>query len=641
MANSTLLHRGKQLARYLATDRGRRIGKLTLTFFGGFFLAAGALLGRFQPLALGFVCGVSRGIPALLAALGGCAGYLTFWGSSGVQGVAWMIGGLLAQLLGDPELRRRRKLLMPALAALVVSGTGVLFQLRFGDETPVADYLLRVAEAMGSAAVFCACVESRGGPADWLAQAVFVLALAQVMPVRYLGLGYVAAGFLGAGGSFPAAALAGLALDLAQVTKVKMTGVLCLGFCLRLIPRQNKWVSSLCPAAAFLQVALLSGGWDVLPLPGLVLGGALAGLFPGLGAPPGPVHRRGETAVAQVRLEQMALILRKMEQSLRLIREPELDRASVLLRAVDSACDTCPERRQCKARPACTALQESILEQPGLGNSDLPDQCRKPARLLGELRRGQESLRRMKGDRNRLNAYRTAVVEQYGFLSEFLQDLSDDLAQRRDYRTPRFRADVGMSTRSAQPENGDTCVWFSGTGNMYYILLCDGMGTGPGAREESRVAAEHLKSLLSIGFPEEYALRNLNTMAILRDMGGCTTVDLVALSLDTGRGRLYKWGAAGSWLLCGGSLRKIGTAGPPPGLSQQARETVDRLSLGGGEVLILLSDGAGEEGLLRKDWTAPSLSPGEMAAAILEHGSASGDDGTAVVIRLLSGTPTQ
>ena len=160
------------------------------------------------------------------------------------------------------------------------------------------------------------------------------------------------------------------------------------------------------------------------------------------------------------------------------------------------------------------------------------------------------------------------------------------------------------------------------------------MGTGSGAARESREAAQLLKGLLQAGFPAEYALRSLNSLAVLRELGGCTTVDLVRLQLDTGRGTLYKWGAASSYLLKNGQLRKIGTAGPPPGLSVQARETVDRLSLSGGEVLILLSDGAGEDMLLRTPWSVRSPSPGGLAAALVEQGAQAGDDATVAVVGL-------
>jgi len=370
-----------------------------------------------------------------------------------------------------------------------------------------------------------------------------------------------------------------------------------------------------------------------MPLPGLLLGGLARVTLPGLGKLE-PRRRRGEAAVAQLRLEQMALCLRSMERSLLLTAPVLPDRAALLERAQHTACDTCPERRGCKGR--LETLTEQLLEQPGLGEEDLPRTCRKGSRLLTELRRGQEQLRRMKGDRRRLESYQCAAREQYAFLADFLETLAQELGRREDWQPPRFTPEVAMSTRSHREENGDRCLWFPGTGNHYYILLCDGMGTGAGAARESREAAGLLKQMLTAGFPAEYALRSLNSLAVLRELGGCTTVDLVQLQLDTGRGTLYKWGAASSYLLKDGQLRKIGTAGPPPGLSQQARETVDRLSLGGGEVLILLSDGAGEDILLRSEWTAPVPPPGEIAAAIIERGSQEADDATVAVVRLKS-----
>jgi stage II sporulation protein E len=183
-------------------------------------------------------------------------------------------------------------------------------------------------------------------------------------------------------------------------------------------------------------------------------------------------------------------------------------------------------------------------------------------------------------------------------------------------------------------DNGDRCLRFAGAGCRYYVLLCDGMGTGPAAVQEGKAAASLLRELLLAGFPAEYALRSLNSLSILRNFGGCATVDLLLLQLDTGKGTLYKWGAAASYLMKAGQYRKIGTAGPPPGLSQSCRETVDRLSLSRGELLILLSDGVCEEGLLNSARTTLSLLPGELAAAILEQEIPGGDDATAVVVRL-------
>ena len=612
---------------------GRRAAVLGLWAGGGFLLAAAAVEGRFQPLALGLLCAGTGGWSAVAAALGAALGYRWFWGRGAVQAMFWLGAGLAVDLgLGDRGISRRQTLLLPACAAVIVAGGGVLWLFRWADFTPIPTYLTRVALALCATAIFRAFLERRGSWADWLAQSLLVLSLSQIA-VLGVNLGCAAAGYFAAQGSLASAALAGLGLDLGRPAGVGMTGAMCLAFCLRLIPGRPRWLDAFAPALAYIPVMALSGKFDLSPVPGLLAGGVVRLTLPGLGRLE-PRKRRGETAVAQLRLEQMALALRHMEQSLLLTAPVSPDRGAVLDRASRAACDFCPERRGCRGR--LEELAESLLEQPGLGEEDLPRGCRKPARLLGELRRGQEQLRRMKGDRKRLESYQCAARDQYAFLADFLQNLAEELGSRKNEHTHRFTPEVAMSTRSHREENGDRCLWFAGTGSDYYVLLCDGMGTGAGAARESREAAELLKRMLQAGFPAEYALRSLNSLAVLRELGGCTTVDLVRLHLDTGRGTLYKWGAASSYLLKNGQLRKIGTASPPPGLNVQARETVDRLSLSGGEVLILLSDGAGEDVLLRTEWTAPEPSPGGLAAALVERGAEEGDDATVAVVRLNS-----
>ena len=73
----------------------------------------------------------------------------------------------------------------------------------------------------------------------------------------------------------------------------------------------------------------------------------------------------------------------------------------------------------------------------------------------------------------------------------------------------------------------------------------------------------------------------------------------------------------------------------------ETRESVTRLSLSRGEVLILLSDGVDGEGALRREDLTPDVPPGELAETILERGCGKGeDDATAVAIRLRSTGPS-
>ena len=611
-------------------ERGRGSLRRSWGLLAGMTLSAAALAGDFQPLPLGLLCAAPPTGQSVLLALGGALGYGIFWGREGLQGAAWMAGGLAASLIGNTG--RSRHLLRSALAALTVAGTGVLFQLRWGDQTSVGMFLLRVAAAAGSAAVFSLWREQREGWSRRAVQTMGVLALAQISPLRYLDLGYAAAGILGAAGSFPSAVLGGLALDLSGIAPVPMTGAICLGCCLRQVPGGGNWWGCLSPGLGYVIFSVLSGEWDIRPLPPLLLGGALAGMYPEQVRRLEVRPRAGEAAVAQVRLERMALALGQMEQALAGVREPEADCAALLERAGAEACDTCPERKGCKARAAARQLPVSILTQPGLGEEDLPRGCRKSTRLLTALRRSQEQLRRIRGDRSRVQLCRTAVREQYQFLARYLRGISDDLAARRDAAPVRFSPEVGCSSRSAGEVSGDRCSWFAGTGSSYFVLLCDGMGTGEAAARESEAAETLLQQMLQAGIPAESALRSFNSLAILRQLGGCSTVDLLQLQLDSGRGTLYKWGAASSCLVAGGQLRRLGEQTPPPGISQQAREQIQRLSLARGELLILHSDGVGEGSLLQlpgKDRTV-----GEIAAWILEQSPEQTDDATVAVVRL-------
>ena len=166
------------------------------------------------------------------------------------------------------------------------------------------------------------------------------------------------------------------------------------------------------------------------------------------------------------------------------------------------------------------------------------------------------------------------------------------------------------------------------------------MGTGIGAAQEGQTAASLLRQMLTAGFPAEHALRSLNSLLALRGRAAAVTIDLAELRLDTGRVTVYKWGAAPSLLLSEGLVDKIGTAGPPPGLSvTDGREMVERLSLRRGEILVLLSDGVDGERVRKGRAVHTSLPPDLLADEILERGMKSmDDDATVVIIRLTAGT---
>ena len=626
-------NRQLQVKKWAHRPEIRLVAKIAGCFLAGILLSGASLAHSPLPLTMSLIC-VLYGWQAVVLAVGGGLGYVLFWGQAGYQGLLWIALALpVALLTGKKRILQELPLMLPAVGALIVAASGLAFQILLQDATSVPVYLLRVAVGAGGAKLFDLVLDRRDPVVDWVIQSIGVLALSQVVIFGDFSLGYPAAGLLAAVGAFPAAALAGLALDLAQVTPTPMTAVLSLAYLVRTIPFRQKWVPYLAPVSVYVLVMGLCGLQDLTPVAGLLVGGAL-----GLLVPPKPElsRRRGETGMIQVQLELMSVCLGEMQQLLLEAPEVPIDEKSILARAKERACGGCPNRRSCQT--CLSDLPEDLLHRTLVDTTSLPLVCRKPGRMIQEIRRGQEQLRTIKADRERQGEYRSATIQQYQFLSHFLQHLSDQLPRSRRQRQ-KFHPEVAVCTAGRDAANGDRTLWFAGTGCKYYILLCDGMGTGAGAAEAGQMAASLLQRMLTAGCPGHYALRSVNSMLTLRGQAGAVTMDLAEVSLDTGRVLLYKWGAAPSYILREEYAEKIGTVGPPPGLSiLDSRETTDRLSLRRGEVLILVSDGVDGEAALRRMGGISAQPPGELAAKILEYGARdSEDDATVAAVCLCPG----
>lgn len=632
MSVEAYVRQGRHTVRRWLVDPRMQLIWRCLAYFGAGFGLTAASLGNFAlPLAMGLVCAVT-GWSAMLAAAGGSLGYLVFWGNAGYQGLVWLFVGLGAALfLGDRKITARTPYLMPAVAGFIVSAAGVAAQLWMQDTTPIPYYILRILLSAASTWVFAQVMQGRNPVLEWVTWGFAVLALAQILPVPYLGLGYITAGGLSVASAFPAAALAGVALDLADITPLPMTAVLCAAYLVRFLPRYPKWLASLAPCMVCVGVMALHGAVDITPLPGLFLGGVVGQFLP---SPKNLAHRRGETGVAQVRLEMAAGVLSQTEQMLMETAQRPVDEEALMIRAAERACAGCPCRKTCKDVERLARQPTSLLHEPLTNTQELPVVCRKSGRVLSELHRAQEQLRSIRADRLRQQEYRAAVVQQYQFLSTYLQELSDQLSQRPGSTKARYSAYTRIFGNCPKEDNGDRCLMFPGTRCRYYVILCDGMGTGLGAVQEAKTAGNMLQKLLTAGYPAAYALRSLNSLCALRERAGAVTVDLLELELDTGKASLYKWGAAPSYIVTNFGADRVGCVTPPPGISViDTREAVERFSLRRGELLVMVSDGVDQDAVLRCCQSMAGTPPAEIGPAILAGGR-SEDDATAVIIRL-------
>ena len=632
-----LVRKGKYtLRRWLMDPRVHTVLRAVGYALAGFLFSAASLGNVPLPLALGLVVACDRW-QALLAAVGGALGYLLFWGEDAYVCLVWLILGLAAAMLAGGS-KRTAEFLLPAVAGLVTAACGVLFQLLAEDAPSVLLYFLQVGLAAGSGWLFARVQRGRNPVFDWITCGLGVLALAQIMPFPYVGLGYIAAGVLVNSSAFPAAALAGLALDLARVTGVPMTAVTACACLLRLLPRYPKWLCAFAPCTVYITIMGISGQWDLYPLPGLLIGGVVGVFLPG---PARTSYRRGETGVAQVRLEMAAGVLSQTRQLLLETRETAVDEDALVVRAAERACSTCPFRKNCKDSKRLAMLSGVLLHKPLLNAEELPITCRKSGRFLAELHRSQEQLCSILSDRERQREYRAALMQQYGFLTEFLRGLSDQLARKHATVPQVYAPQIYCCGNRPEWKNGDRCLRFPGVGCRYYVVLCDGMGTGPGAVQEGKTAGEMLRRLLSAGYPAAHALKSLNSLCALRERAGAVTVDMLELQLDSGKATLYKWGAAPSYIVTAVGAEKLGTAGPPPGLSvTDGEELTIPITLRRGQTVLLVSDGIPEEEALHCCAEHRMAQPEELADRLLSCARMGGEDDATVIAVRLTGTAT-
>lgn len=81
--------------------------------------------------------------------------------------------------------------------------------------------------------------------------------------------------------------------------------------------------------------------------------------------------------------------------------------------------------------------------------------------------------------------------------------------------------------------SGDAGTYFKREDGTLYVLLCDGMGSGPGAGRESSWLSRLLEQFLMAGVETGHALATLNSALALRgeEEGGFTTVDLLQVEI--------------------------------------------------------------------------------------------------------------
>lgn len=412
-----------------------------------------------------------------------------------------------------------------------------------------------------------------------------------------------------------AGACAGLAADLVPETPALLLTVAygCGGALAAFYGRLPR----ILPAAAFsLPIMTLAVLLDAGPPRQLLLsclaGGAAYLLLPRRWLPPcaeraARADAPGETAKPR-RLEQSAAALRSLYDSF--FRDtapaPPENPSVIFDRAAEQVCRSCVLCAICWQQnynatynafnDACPALLRRGTAQP----EDFPlyftARCvhlrEFVAAVNGELR--LFLLRRQY--HRQLTCSRRQAQEQYAQMGDLLAAAAHAPAEEPTGPVG-YRVSSALRPKEGQQLCGDQLATVE-TGGMLYLLLSDGMGSGPEAHREAALTVRLLEQFLRAGIEAAPALKTLNSALALRgETGGAfTTIDLLALRRSTGEATLYKYGAAPSYLKHTAHVTRFTAHSLPAGLQATTEPPeVTRLALPAGSYFVMISDGIADE----------------------------------------------
>lgn len=163
---------------------------------------------------------------------------------------------------------------------------------------------------------------------------------------------------------------------------------------------------------------------------------------------------------------------------------------------------------------------------------------------------------------------------------------------------PKYRAVFSGSVICCNTEkySGDTySVFFDGDGCVYAVI-CDGMGTGMRAAVNSNLAVSLLEKLIKAGFGIQSSVNTVNTSLISKSGDECSvTLDLLRLDLYTGHVDFYKCGASPTYVKKQGRVLAVDCPSLPLGILSDVEINSGTGTLSSGDVIVMVSDGVGEE----------------------------------------------
>lgn len=155
----------------------------------------------------------------------------------------------------------------------------------------------------------------------------------------------------------------------------------------------------------------------------------------------------------------------------------------------------------------------------------------------------------------------------------------------------KIRTYSAAAIKDGSSVSGDNFA-YAGRADKYYTVLCDGIGSGEEAFNESNSAVDLMSRFLYSDFTEDQILRTLNSVLMIK-LGDerYVTFDFSIIDYGTKEIRLYKAGAAPSYILSGKNVDKISGKSLPLGILDNFEYSSFKKEINIGDMVVMVTDG--------------------------------------------------
>ena len=161
--------------------------------------------------------------------------------------------------------------------------------------------------------------------------------------------------------------------------------------------------------------------------------------------------------------------------------------------------------------------------------------------------------------------------------------------------TPKYQISSYAAIKAKEGETfiGDSYSFNKNEDGTYLTIVSDGMGSGPEASSESKLAVDLIESFIESGFSKSTAINTVNSIMTMKfnEDEKFTTMDLSLVDLYTGEAEFIKLGGVVSFIKNGSKVRAIKSNTLPFGILDSIDINPEKIKLNHGDIIISMTDG--------------------------------------------------